>query len=87
MQADAFLALKLPQGYFFSDLKLRHSVDETIDPNMDLLNPGPMVTGIQNVWYEKLTGSRSSARLADGITQVARTSTELNSHTTHRAVA
>lgn len=86
MQADAFLTLKLPLAWFFSDLKLRRSVDETIDPNMDLLNAGPVMPNFLNFLYQKPPGSRWSARLADERTQVGGTSTELNSHTTRWAV-
>lgn len=68
MQSDALLTLKLPEGYFFEDLKLRRCDDDAIDLDMDLVklickingldfekvcqNPGPVVTSILAVWYK-----------------------------------
>lgn len=74
MPTDALLTLKLPEGYAFSDLKLRRCADDAIDLDMDLVrlictingldfdkvcqNPGPVVTSILTVWYKR--------HLADG---------------------
>ena len=68
MPTDSLLTLKLPEGYFFADLKLRRCEDEAIDLDMDLVkkvcslngldfqkvlqNPGPVVTTILTVWYK-----------------------------------
>jgi hypothetical protein len=68
MQTDALLTLKLPEGYAFSDLKIRRCEDDAIDLDMDLVklicqingldfakvlqNPGPVVTSILTVWYK-----------------------------------
>jgi len=68
MQSDTLLTLKLPEGYTFSDLKLRRCDDDAIDLDMDLVklicninalnfekvcqNPGPVVTSILTVWYK-----------------------------------
>jgi hypothetical protein len=65
---DNVLTLKLPDGYGFSDLKLRRCDDDAIDLDMDLVklvckindlsfdkvlqNPGPVVTSILTVWYK-----------------------------------
>ena len=74
MPNDSLLTLKLPEGYSFSDLKLRRCADDAIDLDMDLVklicqinaldfekvcqNPGPVVTSILTVWYK--------SHLADG---------------------
>ena len=68
MPTDSLLTLKLPEGYFFTDLKLRRCDDDSIDLDMDLVkkvcslngldfqkvlqNPGPVVTTILTVWYK-----------------------------------
>jgi hypothetical protein len=68
MQSDSVISLKLPEGYSFSDLKLRRCDDDAIDLDMDLVklicqinglnfekvlqNPGPVVTSILTVWYK-----------------------------------
>ena len=68
MQSDSLLTLKLPEGYTFSDLKLRRCDDDAIDLDMDLVKlicninslnfekvcqtPGPVVTSILTVWYK-----------------------------------
>jgi hypothetical protein len=68
MQNDTLLALKLPDGYVFEDLKLRRCDDDAIDLDMELVklickingldfdkvcqNPGPVVTSILTVWYK-----------------------------------
>jgi len=68
MSTDSLLTLKLPEGYAFSDLKLRRCADDAIDLDMDLVklicningldfakvcqNPGPVVTSILTVWYK-----------------------------------
>ena len=68
MQSDTLLTLKLPEGYTFSDLKLRRCDDDAIDLDMELVrlicqinaldfekvcqNPGPVVTSILTVWYK-----------------------------------
>ena len=68
MTTNIPLTLKLPQGYAFTDLKLRRCADDAIDLDMDLLtlvcringldfeklrqNPGPVVTSILTVWYK-----------------------------------
>ena len=68
MPTDTLLTLKLPEGYVFSDLKLRRCEDDAIDLDMDLVklicqingldfakvlqNPGPVVTSILTVWYK-----------------------------------
>ena len=65
---DHVLTLKLPDGYVFSDLKLRRCDDDAIDLDMNLVklictindlnfdkvlqNPGPVVTSILTVWYK-----------------------------------
>ena len=65
---DSVLTLKLPEGYTFSDLKLRRCDDDAIDLDMDLVrmicnindlnfdkvlqNPGPVITSILTVWYK-----------------------------------
>ena len=66
--------MKLPEGYSFTDLKVRRCDDDAIDLDMDLVrlictingldfekvcqNPGPVVTSILAVWYKR--------HLADG---------------------
>lgn len=68
MTTDSLLTLKLPEGYTFSDLKLRRCDTSAIDLDMDLVrlicqingldfekvcqNPGPVVTSILTVWYK-----------------------------------
>ena len=68
MPIDSILALKLPEGYVFADLKLRRCDDDAIDLDMELVkrictinglnfdkvlqNPGPVVTSILTVWYK-----------------------------------
>lgn len=68
MPTDSLLTLKLPEGYTFSDLKLRRCEADAIDLDMDLVkvicqlngldfekvcqNPGPVVTSILTVWYK-----------------------------------
>lgn len=68
MTTDSHLTLKLPEGYAFSDLKIRRCEDDAIDLDMDLVklicningldfvkvcqNPGPVVTTILTVWYK-----------------------------------
>jgi hypothetical protein len=68
MQTDSLLALKLPEGYAFADLKLRRCEADAIDLDMDLVklicnlngldfakvcqNPGPVVTSILTIWYK-----------------------------------
>jgi len=68
MQTDSLLTLKLPDGYSFSDLKIRRCEADAIDLDMDLVklicnlngldfgkvcqNPGPVVTTILTVWYK-----------------------------------
>lgn len=68
MATDALLTLKLPEGYSFTDLKLRRCSDDAVDLDMDLVklvckinglsfekvsqNPGPVVTTILTVWYK-----------------------------------
>jgi len=68
MPTDSLLTLKLPEGYLFSDLKLRRCEADAIDLDMDLVklicningldfekvlqNPGPVVTTILTVWYK-----------------------------------
>jgi len=68
MPTDTLLTLKLPEGYSFSDLKLRRCETDAIDLDMDLVklvckingldfdkvlqNPGPVVTTILSVWYK-----------------------------------
>ena len=68
MPTDSVLALKLPEGYAFADLKLRRCDDDAIDLDMDLVqvvcringldfdkvlqNPGPVVTSILTGWYK-----------------------------------
>ena len=68
MNTDSLLTLKLPEGYSFSDLKIRRCADDAIDLDMDLVklicqlngldfekvcqNPGPVVTSILTVWYK-----------------------------------
>jgi hypothetical protein len=65
---DNALTLNLPDGYVFSDLKLRRCDDDAIDLDMDLVklvckindlnfekvlqNPGPVITSILTVWYK-----------------------------------
>jgi hypothetical protein len=67
-QPDTLLTLKLPEGYAFSDLKLRRCDDDAIDLDMELVrlickingldfekvcqDPGPVVTSILTVWYK-----------------------------------
>ena len=74
MQTDTLLALKLPEGYSFADLKIRRCADDAIDLDMDLVklicningldfvkvcqNPGPVVSSILTIWYK--------SHLADG---------------------
>jgi hypothetical protein len=61
------LTLKLPEGYSFTDLKLRRDA-EAIDLDMDIVrvvcklnglnfekvcaNPGPVVSALLSVWYK-----------------------------------
>lgn len=61
------LTLKLPEGYSFSDLKLRRD-SEAIDLDMDIVrvvcklnglnfekvraNPGPVISTLLSVWYK-----------------------------------
>ena len=68
MSTDSLLTLKLPEGYSFSDLRLRRCEDDAIDLDMDLVklickingldfekvlqNPGPVVTSILTIWYK-----------------------------------
>ena len=68
MQSDSVITLKLPEGYSFSDLKVRRCDDDAIDLDMDLVKlvckindlsfekvlqiPGPVVTSILSVWYK-----------------------------------
>lgn len=68
MPTDSVLTLKLPEGYSFTDLKVRRCDDDAIDLDMDLVrtvcsinglnfekvlqNPGPVVTSILAVWYK-----------------------------------
>jgi hypothetical protein len=68
MLTDSVLSLKLPEGYSFSDLKVRRCDDDAIDLDMDLVklicninglnfdkvlqNPGPVITSILTVWYK-----------------------------------
>ena len=68
MPNDSLLTLKLPEGYIFSDLKMRRCEADAIDLDMDLVkvichlngldfekvcqNPGPVVTTILTVWYK-----------------------------------
>lgn len=68
MPTDSLLTLKLPEGYSFADLKIRHCADDAIDLDMDLVklicnlngldfekvcqNPGPVVTTILTIWYK-----------------------------------
>ena len=68
MTTDSVLTLKLPEGYSFSDLKVRRCDDDAIDLDMDLVklicninglnfdkvlqNPGPVITTILTVWYK-----------------------------------
>lgn len=68
MPTDSLLTLKLPEGYSFSDLKIRRCEDDAIDLDMDLVklicsingldfekvcqDPGPVVTTILTVWYK-----------------------------------
>ena len=68
MPTDSLLTLKLPEGYTFSDLKIRRCEADAIDLDMDLVkvicklngldfgkvcdNPGPVVTSILTVWYK-----------------------------------
>ena len=65
MPTDSLLTLKLPEGYTFSDLKIRRCEADAIDLDMDLVkvicklngldfgkvcdNPGPVVTSILTV--------------------------------------
>ena len=67
MPTDSLLTLKLPEGYTFSDLKIRRCEANAIDLDMGLVkvichlngldfqkvcqNPGPVVTSILTVWY------------------------------------
>ena len=69
MTTDTLLTLKLPEGYRFADLKLRHYAADAIDLDMDLFklvctlngmnfekvfqNPGPVVTSVLTVWYNR----------------------------------
>jgi hypothetical protein len=69
MTTNTLLTLKLPEGYSFSDLKLRRYAADAIDLDMDLfklvctlngmdfervlLNPGPVVTAVLTVWYKR----------------------------------
>ncbi|TXH90196.1 MAG: hypothetical protein E6Q78_04410 [Rhodoferax sp.] len=66
---DTALALKLPEGAVFEDLKLRRCAQDAIDLDMDLVericklngwdfakvqeNPGPVVSTILSVWYKQ----------------------------------
>jgi len=66
---DTTLALKLPEGAVFEDLKLRRCAQDAIDLDMDLVericqlngwdfvkvqaNPGPVVSSILSVWYKQ----------------------------------
>ena len=68
MPTDSLLTLKLPEGYTFSDLKIRRCEVDAIDLDMDLVkvicklngldfdkvcqNPDPVVTSILTVWYK-----------------------------------
>lgn len=68
MTTNSLLTLHLPEGYSFSDLKLRRCADDAIDLDMDLVklictlngldfekvcqNPGPVITTILTVWYK-----------------------------------
>jgi len=68
MPTDTLLTLKLPQGYTFTDLKLRRCESDAIDLDMDLVklickinaldfdkvlqHPGPVVTSILTIWYK-----------------------------------
>jgi hypothetical protein len=68
MPTDSLLTLKLPEGYSFSDLKIRRCEADAIDLDMDLVklictingldfdkvcqDPGPVVTSILTVWYK-----------------------------------
>ena len=68
MPFDPQLTLKLPQGYAFTDLKVRRCDDDAIDLDMDIVklicqlngldfekacaNPGPLVSTILTVWYK-----------------------------------
>ena len=63
------LALKLPDGAVFEDLKLRRCAQDAIDLDMDLIericqlngwdfakvqtDPGPVVSTILSVWYKQ----------------------------------
>ena len=63
------LALKLPNGAMFEDLKLRRCAEDAIDLNMGLVericklngldfakvkeNPGPVVSMVLSVWYKQ----------------------------------
>ena len=65
---DSVLTLKLPEGFSFSDLKVRRCDDDAIDLDMDLVkvicnindlnfekvlqNPGLVITSILTVWYK-----------------------------------
>ncbi len=69
MTSDTQLTFKLPEGYAFTDLKLRRCEAEAIDLDMDLVqlicklneldfekvrhNPGPVVSTILSVWYKR----------------------------------
>ncbi|MDP2780913.1 hypothetical protein, partial [Devosia sp.] len=62
------MTLKLPEGYTFTDLKIRRCDDDAIDLDMDIVkqickingldfakvcqNPGPVVTSILTIWYK-----------------------------------
>lgn len=66
---DTTLALKLPEGAVFEDLKLRRCAQDAIDLDMDLVericalngwdmakvqeNPGPVISTILSVWYKQ----------------------------------
>ncbi len=66
---DTLLALKLPEGAVFEDLKLRRCDQDAIDLDMDLVericklngwefarvkaNPGPVVSTILSIWYKQ----------------------------------
>lgn len=68
MTTDSVLTLRLPEGYSFTDLKVRRCDNDAIDLDMDLVklvckinglsfekvlqNPGPVVTSILTVWYK-----------------------------------
>jgi hypothetical protein len=68
MPTDSVLTLRLPEGYSFTDLKVRRCDDDAIDLDMDLVklicsinglnfdkvlqNPGPVITSILTVWYK-----------------------------------